>query len=300
VASPSLEENCTVLQHCTEELRQWGAREGLTFDFSKTELQHFTRGTNHSNPTCSIHTSQGSHTVSHTSPPGSATRWLGIWFDRRLSFSKHCRILAAKAKQTAAGVRSLANTVRGTRAHLLRQATIACLISVICYGAEAWWLGRNRPRPRNQGSVSNQVDSSLSCLDRVLRDALRGTLPVYRTTPIPALHQETAIPPMEIILDQERASARLRVARLDNCHPVHRRLFRMRSFPTNTRLLRNHLPCLEGVEQTDPLIYPPWQAENPTKIQNICLPVTGQARPFNSGLIHALHFPCSSSLTAAA
>ncbi|ODM20905.1 hypothetical protein SI65_03958 [Aspergillus cristatus] len=63
VASPSLEENCTVLEHCTEELRQWGAREGLTFDFNKTELQHFTRGANHSNPTCSFHTLQGSHTV---------------------------------------------------------------------------------------------------------------------------------------------------------------------------------------------------------------------------------------------
>ena len=25
VASPSLEENCIALQHCTEELRQWGA-----------------------------------------------------------------------------------------------------------------------------------------------------------------------------------------------------------------------------------------------------------------------------------
>ncbi|ODM22043.1 hypothetical protein SI65_02888 [Aspergillus cristatus] len=109
VASPSLEENCTVLEHCTEELRQWGAREGLTFDFNKTELQHFTRGANHSNPTCSIHTSQGSHTVTPP-PPGGATRWLGIWFDRRLSFSKHCRTLAAKAKQTAAGIRSLANT----------------------------------------------------------------------------------------------------------------------------------------------------------------------------------------------
>ncbi len=58
VASPSLEENCTALQHCTEELRHWGAREGLTFDSGKTELQHFSRGANHSNPTCSIHTPQ--------------------------------------------------------------------------------------------------------------------------------------------------------------------------------------------------------------------------------------------------
>ena len=184
MASPSLEENCTALQHCTEELRQWGAREGLTFDFNKTELQHFTRGTNHSNPTCSIHTSQGSHKVTPP-PPGGATRWLGIWFDWRLNFSKHCRTLAAKAKQTAAGIRSLANTVRGTRAHLLRQATVACVISVLCYGAEAWWPGRNRPRPRNQGSVSNRVDSSLSCLDRVLRDALRAT---YQCTESPLFH----------------------------------------------------------------------------------------------------------------
>ena len=46
VVLPSLEENCSTLQHCTEELRQWETREGLTFDFSKTELQHFLCGVN--------------------------------------------------------------------------------------------------------------------------------------------------------------------------------------------------------------------------------------------------------------
>src|SRR5699024_3051602 len=90
VASPSPEENCITLQHCTEELRQWGAREGLTFDFSK----------------------KGTHVI-EPPPPSGATRWLGIWFDRRLIFNNHCRTLAAKAKQTAAGIKSLANTVRG-------------------------------------------------------------------------------------------------------------------------------------------------------------------------------------------
>jgi len=40
VASPSLEENYIALQHCTEDLRQWRAREGLTFDFSKTKLNY--------------------------------------------------------------------------------------------------------------------------------------------------------------------------------------------------------------------------------------------------------------------
>jgi len=268
VASPSLEENCSVLQHTTEDLQQWGAEEGLTFDFGKTELQHFSRGVNHPNPTCSIHTPQGIHIVKPP-PPGGATRWLGIWFDRRLNFGKHCRTLAAKAKQTAAGVKALANTVRGANALLLRHATTACVISVLCYGAEAWWPGRHRPR--NQGYISNRVDSSLSCLDRVLKEALRGTLPAYRTTPTSALHRETAIPPMEIILDQKRAAARLRACRLDNRHPVHRRLFRARSFPANTRLLRNHLPWLERTEQTDPLAFPPWQTERASISRNTYL-----------------------------
>lgn len=67
--------------------------------------------------------------------------------------------------------------------------------------------------------VSNRVDSSLSPLERMLREALRGTLPVYRTTPISALHREITILPIKIILNQKRASARLRVSRLDNRHP---------------------------------------------------------------------------------
>lgn len=115
VASPSLEENCRLLQHTAEELQQWGREEGLTFDLQKTELQHFSRGINDSNPPCHIHTPQGTHVIQPPGPKG-ATRWLGIWFDRKLKFNKHCRTLAAKAKQTAAGVRLLANTVRGAKA----------------------------------------------------------------------------------------------------------------------------------------------------------------------------------------
>ena len=44
----------------------------------------------------------------------------------------------------------------------------------------------------------------------------------------------------------------------------------LHTHPSNTRLTRNRLPWLEGVEQTDPLTYPPWQAENPNTNRNIC------------------------------
>ena len=44
VASPSLAENVALLASYMDDLQTWAAGEGLAFDFSKSELQHFSRG----------------------------------------------------------------------------------------------------------------------------------------------------------------------------------------------------------------------------------------------------------------
>ena len=62
---------------------------------------------------------------------------------------------------------------------------------------------------------------------------------------------------MEIILDQKHAMARLRAYRMDTRHPIQRRLFRARTFPSNTRLLHSQLSQLEDLELIDPLAWPP-------------------------------------------
>ena len=56
-----------------------------------------------------------------------------------MSFGKHCRTLAAKARQTAAGIKSLANTVRGAKALLLQNATVV-LTSVYAECLICWPL----------------------------------------------------------------------------------------------------------------------------------------------------------------
>ena len=94
--------------------------------------------------------------------------------------------------------------------------------------------------------------------------------PSIRSSPVPVLHQETAIPLMEIILDQKRVAAKLRASRLDNRHPILRRSLRTQSSLLNTRLTRNHLPWLEKIEQTDPLVYSRWQPENFNTFRNTC------------------------------
>ena len=71
-------------------------------------------------------------------PPqlNEATRWLGIWFYQKLKFRIHVQTLAAN------GIQALANTVRGVKAPLLRQATIACTVSVLCYEPRHGGQGR--------------------------------------------------------------------------------------------------------------------------------------------------------------
>ena len=271
VVSKSLEENTTRLQNITTDLIEWGQREGLTFDLAKTELQHFAKGWKRNNPTCSIQTLEGTAEIK---PPqlNEATRWLGIWFDRKLKFRIHTQTLAAKAKLAANGIQALANTVRGVKAPLLRQATIACVVSVLCYGAEAWWPGRRRLRQDLSGRqklISNGVGAQVACLDQVLRNALLGTLPVYRTTRTAVLHRESAIPPMELLLDQRRRSLAIRVHQLDTQHPLHLRVTHQPSRYISTRLLRAvDLKNFHLIEQVDPLLSSPWDSNPEPKEQS--------------------------------
>lgn len=266
VASPSLAENINILNSWLADLQQWTEQEGLAFDFSKSEIQHFSRG-KQGDPPLLIPSPGGPYTIS---PPGkgAATRWLGIWFDRRLTFHPHCKIMAARAKQTVTGILSLANTARGVRASLLRKVTTACVLSVLAYGAEAWWPGffwQKKEQP-----VSTRVGAAFSHLERVFRQALRGSLPVYRTTPTPVLYRESAHPPLEFFFNHRRALAHLRIACLDGRHPVRRRALRTR--PTNPCLRFHFLrpECLGVMEHVSPIHFPPWQAPTRRDRAAIC------------------------------
>lgn len=138
------------------------------------------------------------------------------------------------------------------------------MVSVLCYGAEAWWPGRRRSRQDLSGRqklISNGVGAQLACLDRILRSALLGTLPVYRTTRTAVLHRESAILPMELLLDQGRRSLAIRIHQLDTQHPLHLRVMHQPSRYISTRLLRAvDLKNFHRIEQVDPLSSSPWDS----------------------------------------
>ena len=106
--------------------------------------------------------------------------------------------------------------------------------------------------------ISNRVDSLVRKLDTVQNEALRSALPVYRTFPTAALQREAGVLPLRIALNHKTALAAVRLKRLDNRHPLVRRVIKKRVYNTETRLLR--LAAKVGpTEPHDPFLCPPWE-----------------------------------------
>jgi hypothetical protein len=63
-------------------------------------------------------------------------RWLGVWFDRKLTFRRHVFKRAVKAQVVAYHIQGLARTVYSPSASALRKAVVTCVLLFILYGTE--------------------------------------------------------------------------------------------------------------------------------------------------------------------
>jgi hypothetical protein len=141
-------------------------------------------------------------TINPILPSGSrippALRWLGIWFDRKLTSKRHVATHNVKAAKVANHIRIPAKTAYGPPASSLRKATIACVYPSLLYGAECWYRGRTKPprtlKPGRPAEVNTYVGWHISAMDKTLAIAARGILPVWRTTPTATLFRDAGLP----------------------------------------------------------------------------------------------------------
>ncbi|KAJ6439060.1 reverse transcriptase [Purpureocillium lavendulum] len=215
----TLEETTALASQDMEELLAWGAANGVTFDPDKTEVMHFSRKKIPSRPSVF----QGGTEII----PGDAMRWLGLWLDRKLSFKFHVDEWSAKARRVANLLKGIANTKHGPLPRAVRRAVKACVEPTLFYGAEAWYPRQVAPSVANPNRlVSTQVKHLVLRLDKVLRHALRAALPVWKTTPIPAMHREAGTPPATIALAAQQIRFSARLKSLDGRHPLVKRASR--------------------------------------------------------------------------
>jgi hypothetical protein len=132
---------------------------------------HLTRQKGSHAPPCVIYEQL---TIKPISPSGENTqpalRWLGVWFDRKLTFKRHVATRNAKAAKVAYHIRSLANTAYGPPASSLRKATIACVYPSLLYGTECWYRGRTKPprtlKPGRLAAVSTYVGWHVAVMEK--------------------------------------------------------------------------------------------------------------------------------------
>jgi ribonuclease HI len=250
--STDLESNCNLLTADLQEALDWGQEEGINFDPSKSELLHFTRKRGDQNRTLPG-VSAGTHQV--TENPGPL-RWLGVFFDRKLSFKQHVRILSNKALVVGNALKSLGKTTRGVSPILVQRAVTACVLKKAYFAAETWWPGRARASVR--GRISNRIDGHIRLLEKVVLSGARAILPVYRTTPTAVLFQEAHLLPPEIQLNQTAQTFAARTARLDPYHPLFRRAKRIQQAGTPSTRLARWIAALPKAETVNPIAQPPW------------------------------------------
>lgn len=121
----------------------------MVFDPAKFEAIHFSRKRQFNNPDIQLPPPPFESNI--TEPrivkpvaKNKSMRWIGVYFDPRLSFSNHADNMASKSRRASAGLIMLANTVRGVDAKIMRRAVHACILPILTYATPAWWPGYTR------------------------------------------------------------------------------------------------------------------------------------------------------------
>jgi ribonuclease HI len=258
----TLERNSTRLAKAFEAVQRHLTALGLSIDFDKTELIHFTRSKVDplSMPPVILRRSSGP--PAHVQPSG-VIRWLGIFFDCKLNFREHVQTMAARAQSTTAGLRMLANSVQGLSIANARILYKTVVLPVLTFGTEVWYTSRRQK-------------TLVDILSRAQNEGLRWILGAFRTTPAPALHHLSSILPIPHLLQHISTRAAIRIHSLPLSSQIHPRLPvswnppaqdipvplppSLYSSPKNPPTIIHHLASLTSPlsERTLPFHTPPW------------------------------------------
>ena len=135
IEDPTLEENSQALSETLAQALEWGRSEGITFDPDKSELLHFSRKRSDIGKSPAV---RAGALMVRENPERPYLKWLGVLFDRKLTFKYHVQAQSAKAMKTARAFFSLGNTLRGVSASLIHQAVTACVLPIAYFAAETW------------------------------------------------------------------------------------------------------------------------------------------------------------------
>ena len=160
------------LQQCLNKIENWALFNGFKFSKSKTQCVHFCQLRKlHDNPQLYLYGS--------LIPVVDEAKFLGVIFDRKLSFIPHIKYLKAKCLKALNLLKVLSHTNWGADRSILLHLYRSLIRSKLDYGAIVYGSARK---------------SYLAILDTVHHQGLRLALGAFRTSPVESLYVEADEP----------------------------------------------------------------------------------------------------------
>lgn len=191
------------LQQCLNKLQHWADTNGFKFSTSKTVCMHFCKlRKTHPDPVLTLN--------GHAIPVVEENKFLGVIFDRKLSFIPHIKYLKDRCMKAVNLLRVLSNTSWGADQQTLLHLYRSLIRSKMDYGCIVY--GSAKP-------------SYLKMLEPVQNCALRLCLGAFRTSPSTSLCVESVEPPLDI--RRKRLSLQYAAKLASNpTNPAHNSVFK--------------------------------------------------------------------------
>ena len=244
------------LQRCLNKVETWATENGFKFSKTKTQCVHFCqlRGL-HPDPVLNIYGSP--------IPVVEEARFLGLLFDKKLSFIPHIKALKAKCLKALDVLKVLSNTNWGGDRSVLLNLYRSLVRSKLDYGSIVYGSARK---------------SYLKCLDTIHHQGLRLALGAFRTSPVESLYAESNEPSLYTRREKLSLQYTMKLA-ANSKNPAHSCVFnpKYERFYNNTPSAIKPLglriqPLLEqtniNIKNVQPFSLPskePW-AQNPPKV----------------------------------
>ena len=160
------------LQQCINRIEDWALHNGFKFSKSKTQCVHFCQ-------LRKVHDDPELYLYGSLIPVVEDFKFLGIIFDRKLSFIPHIKYLKAKCLKALDLLKVLSHTNWGADRTVLLQLFRSLIRSKLDYGSIVYGSARK---------------SYLMMLDTVHHQGLRLALGAFRTSPVESLYVEAEEP----------------------------------------------------------------------------------------------------------
>ena len=170
------------LQQSINRIEDWATNNGFKFSKSKTQCVHFCKLRR-------IHNDPVLYLYGSPIPVVEETKFLGVIFDRKLSFIPHTRYIKAKCLKALHLLKVLSNTSWGADRPTLLHLYRSLIRSKLDYGSVVYGSARK---------------SYLQMLDTVYHQGLRLALGAFRTSPVTSLYVEADEP--SLYLRREKLS----------------------------------------------------------------------------------------------